>query len=134
MSQHTTSSPTLSASPTFVVISLDHQQPSTKKPDLKLHIAPYSSWTVPSEVDNKRMMTGKGFIEPHRNNLPRRKRRVITAPVDTAAAAATPPVAMVPGIDKSFSQAVLPTSEAGPRFSAEESDSENHLHDGNYYY
>lgn len=49
-------------------------------------------------------MSGKGFIEPHRNNLPRRKRRVVTAPVDGAAA-------MAP---QTLSHTTLPTTEAGP--------------------
>lgn len=34
-------------------------------------------------------MSGKGFVEPHRNNLPRRKRRVVTAPEDIALRDAT---------------------------------------------
>ena len=33
-------------------------------------------------------MTGKGFIEPHRNSLPRRKRKVVTTAKDGAAAIA----------------------------------------------
>ncbi|KAF8815981.1 hypothetical protein BYT27DRAFT_7248674 [Phlegmacium glaucopus] len=47
-------------------------------------------------------MSGKGFIEPYRNNLPRRKRRVVTTP------------------ETGFSHSLLPTSEAGPRSSTED--------------
>ena len=58
-------------------------------------------------------MSGKGFIEPHRNNLPRRKRKVVTTAGNGAAIALE--------IDKTVSQTLLPTSEAGPRSSIKES-------------
>lgn len=51
-------------------------------------------------------MSGKGFIEPHRNNLPRRKKKVVATAEDAAAIALE--------IDKTVSQILLPTSEAGP--------------------
>jgi hypothetical protein len=104
----TSSSSTLIVSP----LPLDHDLNtiSSKKPVLKLLTTPYSSWSFPGlEVDKR--MSGKGFIEPHRNNLPRRirKRRIVTATPD------------VHEIDKTSSQTLLPTSEAGPRSSIEES-------------
>ena len=55
-------------------------------------------------------MSGKGFIEPHRNNLPRRKRKVVTTAVLGAAIAIE--------IDKTI---LPPSSEAGPRSSVQES-------------
>ena len=58
-------------------------------------------------------MSGKGFIEPHRNNLPRRKRKVVITAENGAAIAL--------GINKTVSQILLPTSEAGPRSSIKES-------------
>ena len=69
------------------------------------------------DVDKR--MSGKGFIEPHRNNLPRRKRkiRVVTNAEDGAAAIALE-------IDKTVSQILL-SSEAGPLSSTTESN----LHD-----
>lgn len=87
----------------------------TKKPDLRLDIAPYSNWSFSGRQVDKRM-SGKGFIEPHRNNLPRRKRKVVTTAEDGAAIANL----------KTVSQILLPTSEAGPRSSVEESN----LHNG----
>jgi hypothetical protein len=51
-------------------------------------------------------MTGKGFIEPHRNNLPRRKRKVLTTAKDGAAA-------ITLEIDKTAVSQIL-LSEAGP--------------------
>ena len=104
----TSSSSTLIVSP----LPLDHHINSipSKKPVLKLLTTPYSSWSFPGlEVDKR--MSGKGFIEPHRNNLPRRtrKQRVVTATPD------------VHEIDKTSSQTLLPTSEAGPRSSIQDS-------------
>ena len=118
MSQHTrfstlSSSSSLSLSSTLVVSSSLPDRLSgllpIKKPGLKLDLTPCSLFP---DVD-KRMMTGKGFIEPHRNNLPRRKRRVVTAIPDDAAI-------IDRGIEKKFSQTLLlpGTSEAGPRSSS----------------
>ena len=64
-------------------------------------------------IDIDKRMSGKGFIEPHRNNLPRRKRKVVTSTIALE-------------IDKTISQILPPTSEAGPRSSIEESN----LYDG----
>ena len=69
-------------------------------------------------LDFDKRMSGKGFIEPHRNNLPRRKRKVVTTERDGTAIALE--------IDKTVSPILLPTTEAGPRSSIEESN----LHDG----
>ena len=69
------SSSTLVASP----LPFDHHLDGvpTKHPVLKL----VTDWSFPQlEVGTR--MSGKGFIEPHRNNLPRRKRKVVVAPQD----------------------------------------------------
>lgn len=107
-------SPSPSSSSTLIVsplpLTVDAVPRSTKKPDLlKADIDSYSGWFCSPEVDKKRM-SGKGFIEPHRSNLPRRKRRVVTAPVDRTATA-------VHGIEKTLSDTLVPTLEAGPPFS-----------------
>ena len=87
-----------------LIVSPDHHHlkglPTSRKPDLKLDIASYLGGF------GLERMSGKGFIEPHRNNLLRRKRRVVTAPTDGTAIAHS--------IEKTFLQ-TLPTSEAGPR-------------------
>ncbi|KAF8815982.1 hypothetical protein BYT27DRAFT_7248676 [Phlegmacium glaucopus] len=109
MSQHARS-PTSS---TLIVVSpfpiVNHPSnghsgvvPIKKKPDLKLGLSSHSPGFFPPDID-KQMRSGKGFIEPHRNNLPRRKRRVVTAPPETG-----------------VSHSLLPTSEAGPRSSPED--------------
>ena len=72
---------------------------------------------IDHHLDVDKRMTGKGFIEPHRNNLPRRKRKVVTTAKDGAAAIALE-------MDETVSQILL--SEAGPLSSTRESN----LHDG----
>jgi hypothetical protein len=72
----------ISSSSTLVASSLplDHHLDGvpTKHPVLKL----VTDWSFPQlEVGTR--MSGKGFIEPHRNNLPRRKRKVVVAPQDS---------------------------------------------------
>jgi hypothetical protein len=64
-------------------------------------------------LDVEKRMSGKGFIEPHRNNLPRRKRKVVTTADHSASIALE--------IDKTVSQILPPTSEAGPPFSIQQS-------------
>ena len=76
-----------------------------------------STFTVPPFlldhcIDLDKQMSGKGFIEPHRNNLPRRKRKVVTVAEHGAIALE---------IDKTVSQILLPASEAGPRSSIRDS-------------
>jgi len=78
--------------------------------------SPSSSTSIvpPFLLDNR--MNGKGFIEPHRNNLPRRKRKVVTTAEHGAAIALEIDTAVLP-----------PPSEAGPRSSFQESnDSQIH--------
>ena len=116
MSQHT-KSPGSSSSSTLIVPPVPLDSGITKKDlDSELNRGSYPGWVRP-DVDKR--MSGKGFIEPHRNNLPRRKRRVVTAPVDGAVTARTR--------DKTLSHILFPTSEAGPH-SPDESYLKDHLH------
>jgi len=116
MSQHT-KSPGSSSSSTLIVPPFPLDSGITKKDlDSELNRGSYPGWVRP-DVDKR--MSGKGFIEPHRNNLPRRKRRVVTAPVDGAVTTRTR--------EKTFSHILFPTSEAGPH-SPDESYLKDHLH------
>ena len=63
-------------------------------------------------LDVDKRMTGKGFIEPHRDNLPRRKRKVVTTLEHGA---------IQVGALHTDKKILPPKSEAGPRSSIQES-------------